>query len=979
MDQSLALPDMRVFWLFLLCWTTPCWAAQDSNAPGPRPNVLWITIDDAGPDFGCYGRDVAATPRLDALAAGGQRFERCWSTSPIGSPSRSAWMTGCSPQSSGSQHHRSSNALPEPIRPITALLRDAGYSITSLPLTRQRPGDFAAGKQVADGRLGTLTGTLRQDYNFARGTRLFGAWDKRDPEAPFFATVDLSSSKIGAASTAAHTWAEATGNVVDPSKLTLPAFWVDSPELRASYAQYFEGLALLDAEVGCVLDWLADQGLAETTWVFLVSDHGPSFARYKQWCYEGGLHVPLLVSGPGLLPAVRPELVSTVDLAASTLAACGLAVPAWMEGRDLFQAGAPPRRLIFAGRDRCDETEDRVRVVRGERYSLIHNMRPDLAWIGRNTYATQRMPGIAPLLEGRAAAALTPAQSLFAANSKPEWELYDLEIDPQQLVNLAGRAETKAVEIRLREALVAWTAQVDENNTYPEPANDIFPDKVRESVLAKRAPEPEPKPSAEPESGHRRLGPNVVMILADDLGYGDIGCYGQAKIQTPHLDRLAANGARFSQAYSGHAVCAPARAVLLTGQHTGHAPIRNNSPWASQKNPEGEGQEPLPADQAGMARWFQSFGVPTGCFGKWGLGGPRTSGHPTQQGFDTFFGYLGQKQAHDHYPAHLWSNAERVALNNPGFVPAERWASAPKDPEAYRAFHGDDYAPDLILEEALAFVGRNAGQQFFLFFPSTIPHAALQVPGDAIEPYASAGWDAGPYLGDQGYLPHPTPRAAYAAMVSRLDRDVGLLLERLEKLGLDEDTLVIFASDNGPAGNGGCDPEFFASTAGPIGSLAREGGRLRGGKGSLYEGGIRVPMIISWPGKVAAGGVVEQVVGFQDLWPTIAEVLDQPLPPGLDGISFAPTLLGGDESAHPVPLYWESGRSQALRMGDWKLVRKVGSQGRVQPELFNLSKDPGETNNLAQAAPEELARLIALARAARRPSATFPSPFDSGL
>ena len=280
---------------------------------------------------------------------------------------------------------------------------------------------------------------------------------------------------------------------------------------------------------------------------------------------------------------------------------------------------------------------------------------------------------------------------------------------------------------------------------------------------------------------------------------------------------------------------------------------------------------------------------------------------------------------------------------------------------------------------ALAFVERNAGQQFFLYYPSTLPRAALQVKDADLEPYAKLGWDAQPYLGEQGHFPHPAPRAAHAAMVSRLDRDVGALLERLQKLGLDEDTLVIFASGNGPSDVGGFDPEFFASKAGPIGDLQRSGGRFRGGRGFLYEGGIRVPLIVQWPGKIAAGSVLEQAVGFQDLWPTIAAILDQPLPSKLDGVSFAPALFGGEIQSRSIPLYWEIGRSQALRVGDWKLMRKVDSQGRELAELYDLATDPGETKNLAQSAPEDLARLIALARAARRPSKTFPSPFDSGL
>lgn len=462
-------------------------APQEPPTTPARPNVLWITIDDAGPDLGCYGVDVVPTPRIDALAARGQRFERCWTTTPVCSPARSALITGCTPQAIGSQHHRSARALPEPVRPVTALLADAGYDVVALPFERQRPAEFARGEAAPEGRFATVTGSTKEDFNFSRAASLFSPWAERDEAAPFFALIDFNGPKTGQGTGRAHAWAEATGQAVDPTSLTLMPYWVDAPAVREAYARYFEGLALLDAEVGRALAWLAAEGLAEDTWVFIWGDHGLALARHKQWCYESGLRVPLIAAGPGLAAGVRTDLVSSLDLAATTLGVCGLAVPEWMEGRDLFAADHAPRQLLFAGRDRCDETEDRVRAVRDERYSLIHNLRPELPWLGRNDYTLATFPGEALLLAGRDAGTLTAAQAALAAATKPAWELFDLQADPLQLQNLAGQPAHAAVEARLRAALSEWTARVDARNPYPEDLATIVPDKARAAVEAARA------------------------------------------------------------------------------------------------------------------------------------------------------------------------------------------------------------------------------------------------------------------------------------------------------------------------------------------------------------------------------------------------------------------------------------------------------------------------------------------------------------
>jgi len=469
--------------------------------------------------------------------------------------------------------------------------------------------------------------------------------------------------------------------------------------------------------------------------------------------------------------------------------------------------------------------------------------------------------------------------------------------------------------------------------------------------------------SAQDDAAPGGDGPNIIYILADDLGYNELGCYGQEKIHTPHLDALAANGMRFTDHYSGHPVCAPSRCVLMTGLHTGHSYIRENSPWASGQNPHGEGQEPLPADTVTLARLLQQRGYTNACIGKWGLGGPETTGAPENQGFDHFFGYLCQKQAHDYYPAHVWRNGEKVELDNPGFLGRDRLS---EPPDNYDRYSGNDYTPDLMLDEALGFIRENKDRPFFLWYTSPIPHVSLQVPDVWLEPYADLGWDDGPYLGQNGYLPHPTPRAAYAAMITHLDAEVGRIVALVKELGLEGETLIVFSSDNGASFNGGCDREFFESNA-----------PLRGMKTQVWEGGIRVPMIASWPGHIAPGSVATVPSYFADVLPTCVELAGGEAPDGLDGVSLVPTLLGEGEQQQHDYLYWENGNSQAIRVGDWKAVRMNLRRNPDAPlQLYNLADDIAETNDLADAEPEVAARMRQMLIDARTPSAIFKHPTD---
>jgi len=438
--------------------------------------------------------------------------------------------------------------------------------------------------------------------------------------------------------------------------------------------------------------------------------------------------------------------------------------------------------------------------------------------------------------------------------------------------------------------------------------------------------------------------PNVVLIVADDLGYGELGCYGQTKIATPNLDRLAAQGLRFTQFYAGAPVCAPSRCVLLTGLHSGHAFVRDNV------EVQPEGQLALPEGTFTLARGLDSAGYATGLVGKWGLGAPGSSGTPEKQGFDEWFGYLCQREAHSFYPTHLWRNGEKVELEG----------------NARGATGGKHHAQPLLTAEALDFLERRRAEPFFLYVPFTLPHLALQPEERDLEPYRGKFAET-PYDGSKGYTPHATPRAAYAAMITRLDADVGRIVAKLDALGLGEETLVLFTSDNGPTHDvGGVDTEFFASTAG-----------LRGRKGSVYEGGLRVPLIARCPGVVPAGKSCAQVAGFQDVLPTVLELAGIASPPELDGASFAPALRDGEARPRSTLTFEFHGYGQQLaaRRGDWKFVQRELAQGGRGSELYDLATDPAEARDVAGEHPELVSELLAEVRAAHRPSAEFPLPY----
>ena len=447
-----------------------------------------------------------------------------------------------------------------------------------------------------------------------------------------------------------------------------------------------------------------------------------------------------------------------------------------------------------------------------------------------------------------------------------------------------------------------------------------------------------------PVAAEKPENPNIVFIMADDLGYGHLGCYGQTKIRTPHIDRLAAQGVRFTDVYAGAPVCAPSRSVLMTGLHGGHTPVRGNS-----------GGIPLHPGDITIAELLKEAGYSTGLFGKWGLGEFGTDGVPWKQGFDEFFGYLHQYHAHFYYPEYLWHNDRRYPL--PGNLDGQR----------------GQYTHDEIVAKAMGFIRDHQEEPFFLYLPFAVPHYELLVPEGSLKEYAGK-FPETPYEGrgrptgyPSDYAKQPMPKAATAAIISHMDRSVGKIMDLLGELNLDEETIVIFTSDNGPV-EGAADPDFFEAS-----------GPLRGYKRTLYEGGLRVPAIIRWTGKIQAGTVNRTPWHFADVLPTLTEIAGRTTPENIDGKSMLPLLLG---SENPVQVedrvfYWEFRGAAAIRYGKWKAIRPIQPDAPV--ELYDLSTDISENNNVADDYPDIIAKLIPILESAHldpRPQIEPEPPAD---
>lgn len=435
--------------------------------------------------------------------------------------------------------------------------------------------------------------------------------------------------------------------------------------------------------------------------------------------------------------------------------------------------------------------------------------------------------------------------------------------------------------------------------------------------------------------------PNIVFIMADDLGIGDLGCYGQDRIKTPAIDALAAQGMKFTQHYSGSTVSAPSRCVLLTGKHTGHSYVRGNKGY---KADDGRHYDlNLASNEVTVGEVFKEKDYVTACVGKWGLGGPSGMGHPNKQGFDYFFGYLGQGNAHRYFPEQLFENNEPVMLGK------------------------KVYSHDMIIDKALNFLDKNADKPFFLYLTPTIPHADLSVPNNELFDYDGAFQEV-PYLG-KGYTPQDKPSATFAAMVTRLDRDVQRIVDLLKAKGILDNTIIIFTSDNGTHKEGGHDPRYFDSN-GPFHGIKRD----------LYEGGIRTPFIVNWPGVIKPGSISFLESTFWDFMPTVCDLIGAEIPAGTDGISYLPTLTGeGTQQLHDY-LYFEfheQGGKQAVIKDRWKLLHlQVNHPKKEHYELYNLNADPAEIADVAQWYPEKVKALKQIMLSARTTNENWKFDFE---
>ena len=427
--------------------------------------------------------------------------------------------------------------------------------------------------------------------------------------------------------------------------------------------------------------------------------------------------------------------------------------------------------------------------------------------------------------------------------------------------------------------------------------------------------------------------PNIIYILLDDAGYGDLSCYGQEKFRTPHIDRLAREGMKFTNHYAGSTVCAPTRSVIMSGLHTGHTASRGN------REIRPVGQFPIPASTFTIAEALKKAGYVTGAFGKWGLGNPGSEGDPIHQGFDRFFGYNCQRNAHTYYPTWLFDDLRKIELD------------------------GKTYAHDLIMDRAVEWIDKHHEESFFCFLPVTIPHAAMHVPEKYAAPFRKKFPEfenkVGRYGKNKPFAKNPA--AQFAGMMTALDHGIGRVLKSLEEHGIENNTIILLSSDNGPHKEGGHMPDYFNS-----------GGGLRGHKRDLYEGGIRCPLLVRWPGKVKAGSTSDHISAHWDLFPTFCELAGTETPQDLDGISFLPTLLGKPQKQHDY-LYWEffeGGGKRAVRIGKWKAVQnQVNRKGQDAPiEIYDLEKDRAETSNLAAQNSELITRVRKIFKAAHTPS-----------
>jgi len=952
-----------------------CLYAAAAGAAGPAAprNVLFIAIDDLNHWVGHLGRHPQArTPNIDRLAAGGVSFTRAYCTAPACNPSRASLMSGLRPSTTGcyDNTHDWHRGIPAD-RLLNSHLATAGYRVYGAGKIYHGAGDRGG---HWDAYFPGKGGVLPRDPSAVDGGVggiAFAPLACTDEEMPDHAVVDWCLERIREPGD--RPFFVACGLVKPHMPFSVPKKWFDmfplesiqlppwkaddlddvpsagvriakpdgdhaailaSGRWKEAVQAYLATGAFCDHQVGRLLDGLAAAGRADDTLVVLWSDHGWSLGEKSHWrkfaLWEEPTRTVYVWRVPGLTPsgAMCGRPVDFLTVYPTLCELTGSAPPAHLEGRSIV----PLLRDPLAAWDE-----------------------PALTTHGRGNHAVRT----------EAWRAIRYADGSL--------ELYDEASDPLEHVNVAG-------DPRHAGLLEALTRRMPQTEAAELPRRGAAKGR-KAGAGPKRTPVRSRRQGADAGSAAAAAArrPNIVFFLCDDLGGGDLSYLGSQDILTPHIDALFARGTRLSRHWAGCAVCAPSRCVLMTGRHPGHAVVRSN------REVQPEGQAPMPEGTVTLARLLHDAGYATGGFGKWGLGAPGSVSDPVACGFDRFFGFNCQREAHSFYPAHLWRNRERVPLDNTslaGSGPVARGGTVPADPppgpDAFLRFAGRHYAADLIAAEQLAFVRAHAAEPFFLYVPTTVPHLALQVPQDepSLADYERHFGDEEPYLGGKGYVPCRRPLATYAAMVTRMDREVGRIVSLLDELGLTDDTIFVFSSDNGATGpgTGGIDTARLASN-----------GPLRDWKGSPYEGGLRVPTAIVWPGRIPAGRTVDVPCGFEDWLPTLLDLagLGDRVPAGIDGQSLAPGLTGTGGFPTGRPLYREltERQWQAAVDGHWKAVRR-GKGTRARPsaeaaptELYDLVADPAESRDVAAEHPDVVARMEAILDREHVPDPAWPLPF----
>lgn len=883
---------MRTLLCAAVLWLA-CAAA--CTADTSRPNILWLVAEDLGPELGCYGTKEVWTPNLDKLAASGVRYDRCYS-GMVCSPSRSAFMTGMYATTIDAHNHRSHRddgfQLPEGVRVLTDWMRDAGY--------------FAANLVKLPPACG-FKGTGKTDWNFSYQGRPFDSsdWEDLKTHQPFFAQLNFSE---------AHRPYRAPKRA-DPAKVAIPPYYPDHPVTREDWAQYLDAATELDRKIGKVLEQLERDGLADNTVVVFLGDNGQSHVRGKQFCYEEGLHVPLMIRWPtqfappnGFKPGTADNrLVASIDLAPTMLAIAGAPKPPRMQGRILFGPHQEPdREFVFGHRDRCDETAMRIRTVRDDRYRYIRNFTPEVPLLAANNYKEKQYPVWNLLKQLNAEGRLTPAQAALCAPRLPDEELYDLQTDPYEIRNLATSSERqhrKKLQ-ELRGVLREWIEETGDQGRFAEPPQVA-------AAEGRTKPLPASKPASAPPAGSR---PNVIFILTDDQGYGDLSCHGNPVLRTPNLDRLHDEGARFVD-FNVSPTCSPTRSALMTGRHE----FRNGVTHTIYE------RERLTLSATTIAQVLKDAGYTTGIFGKWHLG-DQPEYRPDRRGFDETFihgaGGIGQT-----YPGSC-GDAPGNTYFNPAILHNGKFVKT------------EGYCTDVFFRQALKWMAEVKGRQpFYAQIALNAPHEPLQVrPED-----------------EQRYAGKVSPMVAkFFGMIANIDDNVGRLMSRLEEWGLQNNTLVIFMNDNG----------------GTVGVPINNAG-MRGRKGTPWLGGTRAASFWRWPGRIKPEEI-GALAAHIDFFPTLAELAGATLSPEVraqvEGRSLVP-LLENPGAPWPERLLfthlgrWEAGqvskakyKNCAVRAPRWTMVC-VSKTGAKEWQLFDVKSDPGQKTNVAGEFPQVVARL----------------------